>query len=123
MLDCANHTVVVDGYRDSVSPYYHFNVGWGSGGTWYNLDQIAGGDPTIDRSYPYGAPNNYAYADRASSGAENGDLETSYNTVSEGVNEVTSGGYLWCRGGTYAGAITIDKAMTLSAYDGDAVIQ
>jgi hypothetical protein len=43
------HNVVVDGWKDdAVGKRYHVNYGWKDEGMtmWYNLDEIAGGDPT-----------------------------------------------------------------------------
>lgn len=125
VLSSHTHTMVCDGYRDTSAPaYYHINAGHDGGSDgWYSLTTLPATDTTIDASYPYSTPNNFAYADVGHSGSENGDLDSPYNTVGEGVSGVTSGGHLWLKGGTYTGAITIDKAMTLRAYDGNAVLQ
>jgi hypothetical protein len=127
VLSSSAHTVLADGYRDTVAPYFHLNVGWeGADDGWYNLDQIPGGDATIDRSYPCSAPSNYIYVDTAWSGTENGDIQTPYNTVVEGKAHVPAGGQLWIQAGTYTGAsnvpITFDTAVTLKSYGGTATI-
>jgi hypothetical protein len=127
VLSSGTHTVVADGYRDTVSPYYHINAGWnGANNGWYNLDQIPGSDNTIDRSYPYGAPNNHIFLDSAWTGSENGNLQNPFNTLSEGTAVVPQGGHLRLRGRSYSGVgnapITITKAMTISGFRGTATI-
>jgi len=63
------------------------------------------------------------------SGTENGDLDTPYNTIQEGENNVSYNGQLWIKGGAYTGAgncpiILGDggERFEAYAYDGDAVI-
>jgi hypothetical protein len=124
MLSSSSHSMVCDGYRDTVAPYYHINAGHdGSGDGWYSLATLPASDTTIDRSYPYGTPNNYAYADAAYSGTENGDLDTPYNTFGEGITGVATGGQLWLKGGTYSGIGTFSKAMRLRSHQGVATLQ
>jgi hypothetical protein len=123
VISSTAHTVVVAGYRDDQSPHYYLNCGWsGSNNGWYNLNQIPGGDPTIDRSYPYSAPTNYVYVDGAWSGAEDGTLPNPYNTVHEGNNAIPWDGHLWLKAGTYTGPdnvpVTFDKAMEITPYGG-----
>lgn len=102
VLSSSSHTVCVCGYRDTLSPYYYINAGWNGGSNgWYNLDDIPGGDPTVDRSYPYSTPNNYCYVNSSWSGAEDGDLDTPYNSIIEGKTNVASSGRLWIKGGVY----------------------
>ncbi len=59
-------------------------------------------------------------------GYENGTINYPFNTLSEGVSAVPSWGEVLMKGGSYTGAgnapITIDKPMTISNYDGLAVI-
>jgi hypothetical protein len=127
VISSSAHTVLVDGYRDTVSPYYHLNNGGGGAGDgWYNLDQIPGGDPTIDRSYPYSSPSNYFYVDSAWTGFEFGLIQLPYNTLVEGRDAVPTNGHLWIKSGNYVGTgnspITFDRAMTINSYGGSAII-
>ena len=121
VLSSSSHTVVADGYRNSPSPYFHLNIGHGWGGAWYDLNQIPSTDPTIDRSYPYSCPSDYIYVDASWTGAENGNLQTPYNTLSEGVSAVPSAGCLWLKSGSYL-PMTVSKAMTITSYEGTATI-
>ena len=129
VLSTTDHTVVADGYRDTMSPYFHLNVGWnGASNGWYNLDQIPGDDDlTIDRSYPYCSPNNFIYVDSDWTGSENGDIQNPFNTLAEGETSVPSDGQLWIKEGTYAGAgnipITFDNPMTIRTYQGTAIVE
>jgi peptidase C10-like protein len=123
----STHCVVACGYRDSVAPYFYLNGGHGhSDDGWYDLDQLGWDDKTIDRSYPYSSPNHYAYVDSGYNGSENGDLQTPYTTVAGGQAGVTTGGLLLLKGGHYVGpgngAITLNKAMTLTNYLGPVTI-
>ena len=128
IISSSSHTVVVDGYRDTESPYLHMNAGWSGGSNgWYNLpDMPAVSDPTIDRSYPYSSPNNFVYVDGAWGGTENGNIQNPYDTLSEGESAVPSDGRLWAKGGTYTGAgndpLTLDSPMRITAYEGDATV-
>ena len=126
ILSSSSHTVVACGYRDTVAPYFFLNVGWGGGGAWYALDGMPGGDSTIDVSYPYSSPNNYAYADTGVSSGGNGDLQTPYKTVSAGQSGVSSGGILWLKTGQYRGAgntsLILNKPMTIKSYLGAASV-
>lgn len=128
VLSSTAHTVVASGYRDSPSPYYFLNCGWNGGSNdWYNLDQIPGGDPTIDRSYPFSSPMNYTYVDWSYGGSEYGTLQYPYNTLHEGNNDLIAGGQLWVAAGTYTGPgnepITFSKAMKIVPYKGVVKIQ
>lgn len=127
MLSTSTHSMVCDGYRDTTSPYYHINAGHDGGSDgWYSMTTLpAGGDSTIDRSYPYCTPNNYSYVDAYYVGGENGDLNTPYNTVSEGSTGVATYGQLWLKGGYYYGTGnrgTYTKAMTIKSHGGSALI-
>ena len=128
ILSSSAHTVLATGYRDTMSPYYYFNAGWNGGSSgWYNLDQVPGGDPSIDRSYPYASPNNYIYVDAAWGGSESGTLQNPYDTLNEGVAAVPAAGHLMLKTGTFTGAgnvpITITKAMMIQSYLGTAVVR
>jgi hypothetical protein len=124
VLSTTTHTVLACGYRDSPPlPPFYLNVGWGGGNNgWYNLDDIPGTDPTIDRSYPYSSPDNYVFVDGDWTGSENGNLQNPYNTVPEGAATVPADGRLWIRAGSYTGPdnvpVTIDTPMTLVGYQG-----
>jgi hypothetical protein len=123
----STHCVVACGYRDGVSPYFYLNGGHGnSDDGWYDLDQLAWDDKTIDRSYPYSSPNHHAYVDSGHSGSETGDLQTPYQTVAAGQMGVPSGGILLLKGGHYVGpgngAITLNKTMTVTNYLGAVII-
>ena len=126
------HHVVADGYRDSGSTHFHINAGWsGTCNGWYNLDAVpndssgCGTDP-IQVTTPYSSPNNYIYVDGNWGATENGNIQNPFNTVSEGVSAVPANGHLWVKAGTYTGPdnvpITIDKAMTITSYEGTAII-
>ena len=123
VISSSAHTVVVAGYRDSVAPYYYLNCGWGgSNNMWYNLDNMPGGDATIDRSYPYSAPSNYVYVAGSWTGSENGNIQNPYNTLVEGNAAVPSGGQLWLKAGGYTGATTFATPLTICSYEGTATI-
>jgi hypothetical protein len=126
MLSTSSHSMVCDGYRDTTSPYFHINAGHDGGSDgWYSLTTLPAGDSTIDRSYPYCTPNNWAYVDASYGGTENGDMNTPYNTVSEGSAGVATYGQLWLKAGGYYGTGnrgTYTKAMTIKSYGGNAVI-
>jgi hypothetical protein len=118
VLSSTAHTPVACGYWDSPAPYFFLNCGWGGrGDNWYDLNQVPGGDPTIETSYPYGSPRNYTYADSTYSGTETGELFTPYNTVAEGKDAVPTGGGLWLKAGDYRGpgntGLILDKAMVV----------
>lgn len=128
ILSSDTHTVVADGYRDDISPYFHINAGWGgSASGWYNLDQVPGSDPTVDRSYPYSSPGYSVYTDDSWSGDEFGTLANPYNTISEGYNATPTSGQLWIRSGIYDGTgntpVIMTKAMTFHPYRGPVIIR
>jgi len=117
------HTVVVAGYRDTTAPYYYINAGHdGYLDGWYNFDTLPASDPTIDRSYPFSAPDTYRYADAAWAGPENGALDYPYNTVGEAVSAVPSGGRLWFKAANYNGTgnvpATFNKPMAITSHQG-----
>jgi hypothetical protein len=122
-----NHTLVACGYRERTAAYFYLNCGWGgtSDDAWYDLDQII--TPTFDLgsmvgAYPFSSPDNYAYVDNEWSGiVANGDLNTPYDSLSDGVSGVTKNGVLMVKAGNY-GAITLTKSMTVKSYLGTAVI-
>jgi len=123
VLCSSTHTMVCDGYRDSASPYFHINAGWdGWQDGWYSLTTLPGTDPTLDVSYPYGTPSDHTYCDAGYAGTENGDLGTPYNTFDEGTSNVTWGGELWLKGGTYSDTGFYNQPMTLQVYEGTAVV-
>ncbi len=122
VLSSSSHTVVACGYRDTEPDYFYMNAGHDGGGDgWYDLDEIPASDPTIDRSYPYSSPNNYIFVDAAWAGSENGNIQNPYNTLSEGVSAVPSGGRLCLKAGTYA-EMTITKRMLITSYQGSAYV-
>jgi hypothetical protein len=128
VMSSTAHTVVACGYRDTMSPYFFLNTGWdGNQCGWYNLDLMPGGDDTIDRSYPYSSPNNFAYVDSAQSSSGNGDLQSPYKTLAEGQSGVPLAGVLMLKGGQYQGGgntpFTLNKQMTVSSYLGSAIIR
>ncbi len=123
VLSTTTHTVLACGYRSPSSTPFYLNVGWGGGSDgWYNLTDIPGTDPTIDRSYPYSSPDNYVFVDGDCTGLETGSLNYPYNTVSEGAATVPADGYLWIKAGDYTGpdnvSLTVDTPMTLVCYQG-----
>lgn len=127
VMSSSTHTVVACGYRDSVAPYFYLNGGHNnSDDGWYDLDQLGWGDLTIDRSYPYSSPDNYAYVDSTFGGAETGDLQTPYNTVAEGQTGVSEDGVLMLKAGQYTGAgntpLLLNKPMLVRSYLGSAVV-
>ncbi len=126
-----SHTVVACGYRDTESPYYFYlNCGrHGYGNAWYNLDDICASDPTIDRSYPYGAPSNYVFVDKNTfmpSTLQNGTLFSPYKDFIKGCDMVPADGHVWVRAGNYpvdsSLPLTLDKSMTLHTYRGAVTI-
>jgi hypothetical protein len=127
MLSSSSHSMLCDGYRDTTTPYFHINAGHDGGGDgWYSLTTLPASDQTIDRSYPYTTPNNWAYVQSGYSGTENGDLNTPYNTVSEGSAGVSTSGQLWLKAGTYSGTGNIgtyEKAMIIKSHGGSAYVQ
>lgn len=123
----ATHTFVVDGYRDTQSPYFHINCGWsGSGNGWYNLSMCpTGGQPApVVFSDPYCQPANYVYVDRDYNGAELGTLKEPYNTFLEGYNNCQADGHLWLKGpkSYIASPTTLNKKMTIHSYEGSATV-
>jgi hypothetical protein len=127
VISSTKHTVLVTGYRDNVAPYYYFNCGWsGAGNGWYSLDNIPGGDPTIDCSYPYSQPNSWVYVDKNHGAPEEGTLANPYNTLVEGRNALSPGGALLIKTGTYNGSgnvpITFTIRTVICGYAGDVVI-
>ena len=119
IISSTGHTMLVDGYRDTIYPYFHINAGWDGGSDgWYHFGSIPGSDPTIDRSYPYSMPSNYFYVDLGWSGSENGNLQTPYNTLAEGLSHTPANGHLWLKTGTYSGAMSLTDAMTIHSYTG-----
>jgi hypothetical protein len=128
VLSSSAHTVVACGFRDTGPEYFFLNCGWnGYNNGWYNLDQICGGDPTIDRSYPYSSPENYMFVDGDYSGLwELGMLQYPFNTISEGNAFVPVGGRLCISGGSYTGSdnvpVTFSTRMTVTSWGGTATI-
>ena len=128
VLSSSAHTVVACGYRDTdADDRFYLNVGWGgSSNGWYDLDEIPGGDPTIDRSYPHSSPNNYIFVNGDWNGAENGNHQNPYNTVSEGNAAVPTGGRLCIKAGSYTGSgnvpVSFSTPMTVVSYEGTATI-
>lgn len=125
ILSSSSHTMVACGYRDTATPYLYLNIGWdGASDGWYDLDGLAGGDSTIDRSYPCSTPWHYVYVDGNDKNGEAGSPKFPFETIEQGVAAVPAGGHLWLRGWaaphTYTGSgnapITISKPMTLHAY-------
>jgi hypothetical protein len=128
VISSSKHTVLVTGYRDTPSPYFYLNAGWnGSSNGWANLDDMPGGDSTIDRSYPYSSPGDYVYVDAAWAGSESGTIANPYNALAEGNSAVPSGGHLMVKAGTYTGTgnvpIVFTKAMTIQSYQGTAIVR
>lgn len=62
------------------------------------------------------------YVDRNASGFEDGSSANPFNTMLEGINSVPVGGHLRILLGTYPGALTIDKNMTLHSSGGTAIL-
>ena len=128
VLSSSAHTVVACGYRDTdPDDRFYLNAGWGGlSNGWYDLDDIPGGDPTIDRSYPHSSPNNYIFVNGDWNGSENGTHQNPYNTVSEGNAAVPAGGRLCIKGGSYTGPgnvpVTFSTPMTVVSYEGTATI-
>lgn len=124
ILSTSAHTVVACGYRDSPFPYYRINAGWnGASDGWYNLNNLPGGDPTIDRSYPYCAPRDYVYVAAGSSVSGNGEITNPYDTITQGYAEVPGDGVLWLKTGSHSGQHTFTKPLLIRSYNGDAVIK
>jgi len=117
------HSVVVCGYRDTESPYYYLNMGWGGANNgWLDLRSVPGSTPGQDWSYPYSSPISYTYVDGGAVGFENGCIQWPYNTLSEGQAGVEANGRLWVKAGTYTGEgnhpVTFNWPMTITAYEG-----
>lgn len=114
------HALVVDGYRETEAPFFHMNLGWGGDNNgWYHLDGIPG-SRTITHSLPYSAPTNYIYVDGIWRLSANGNLQSAYWVISQGISATPVGGHLWIKGGiNYPGATaTFDKPMTIHSYAG-----
>lgn len=128
---CHGHSVVADGYRDTESPYFHINCGWG--GTcngWYNLTNVPNSSTctgtAIGCSCPYGQPTHYIYVDRDYNGAdEHGTVKEPYDTFAEGYSNCPDKGHLWLKGPkTYiANPTLLSKRMTIHSYEGNATVQ
>ena len=123
-----DHCFVACGYRDTVTPYFYFNMGWdGGNNAWYDVNDIVpDSNLPLNGSLPYSTPNDYAYADASVSSSGNGDLQTPYKTAADGQSGVSSGGVLWLKGGLYQGAgntnLTWSKPMTVNCYLGTATV-
>lgn len=123
IINSSTHALVVDGYRNTFSPYYHINAGWsGVANDWYAFNVLPGGDSTIDQSYPYSAPTNYIYVDANWTGSQNGYIQTPYREIGRGAFLAPTGGHLWLRAGSYSPVSTINKAITIHSYEGVATL-
>jgi len=128
VLSSSAHTVLACGYRDTQpNDRFFLNVGWGgSNNGWYDLDDIPGGDPTIDRSYPHSSPDNYVFVNGDWTGMEYGTHQNPYRTVLMGNAAVPAGGRLCIREGSYTGPgnvpVTLSTPMTVVSYEGTATI-
>jgi hypothetical protein len=119
-----DHCFVIDGYRESPSPFYHINAGYaGLRDGWYNFDWTPSGNfggSALGDAFPYMAPTNYVYVDGVQRGNPSGTPTSAFRTISQGVDAVPSGGHLWIKSGTYTGTgnapITVSKPVTLRAY-------
>ena len=127
VFSSTSHTMVAAGYRNTMAPYFFLNCGWGgTSNGWYNLDTLPDGDGTIDRSYPYGQPGHYVYADAGWIEEEEGTVRKPFNTVHEGLAATIDHGHLWLKIGSFVGPdnvpTTFDRPMMLRSYHGAAVI-
>jgi hypothetical protein len=116
--------MIVDGYRNTEHPFFNVNdgdffIGWidlflndtGTHGAW------------IENIRPFCSPANYFYVDPSHSGDETGIIQTPYDTFTEGYNAVPDGGHLWLKTGSYNIApITLDKKITIHAYQGEGAV-
>lgn len=95
-----SHSVVADGYRDTLSPYFHINVGWGNiynSNTWYNFTDIPATDGAITMSVTFCSP----CSQNVGQGATNPEIFSKcYNrngkvgTLGCPINDV----HRWCNG-------------------------
>lgn len=121
IVSSSSHTVLVCGYRTTPAPYHYINAGWnGSSNGWYTLPIMpAGSDTTVDRTYPFSSPNNYTYVGTTSSGTRNGNFQSPFATVSQGVSNTPSEGHLWIKAGKYDGAgdtpVVFDSPVSIRA--------
>ena len=124
-----SHAFVIDGYRDTQSPYFHVNAGWnGDCNGWYNLSGLPNnpngcGTGAITKSCTCSSPANYIYVDLVwSVTGSTGLLSHPFKYLSPGVAAVPAGGHLWIKEARYSGAdnvpITINKPMTIRSYGG-----
>jgi hypothetical protein len=113
------HSMVIDGYREPTTPYYHVNVGWGgSSDNWYDLSSLpGGGGMPIRYSCPYAIPSNWFYVDGQWSGIEAGLIQEPFNTLSEGQNAVPAGGWLLMKEGLYDYPFRFAGAKTIVSYN------
>jgi hypothetical protein len=120
-----NHCFVACGYRNTLTPYFYFNMGWdGGNNAWYDVtDIIPDSNLPLNGSLPYSTPNDYAYVDGVTVGG-NGDLQTPYKTVVSGQSGVSSSGVLWLKTGQYTGntGLLLNKPMTINSYLGAATV-
>jgi hypothetical protein len=120
-----DHCFVACGYRNTLAPYFYFNMGWdGGNNAWYDVtDIIPDSNLPLNGSLPYSTPNDYAYVDGVTSGG-NGNLQTPYQTVASGVSGVSSSGVLWLKTGQYTGngGLLLNKPMTINSYLGAATV-
>jgi len=128
VMSSTSHTVLACGYRDSPSPYYYINAGWNGGSNdWYNLDDIPGSDPTVDRSYPFCQPEDWYYVSQNGSPFGDGTLTDPMISLLQGNANVPEGGELWIEAGTYTGSlnvpITFDEKMDIVPYKGSVLIE
>lgn len=123
-----NHCVGLVGWgHDAIEGDYwilrnSWNSSWGESG----YMRIAVTSARVACAPTYLSYLSGTYVDKSWAGAENGTYENPYDTLSEGVSAVASGGNLFIKGGTYTGTgnvpITIDKPMTIRNYIGTATV-
>ena len=95
-------------------------------GTWDCEDDNRAHYGRLDLAYPkfqpYLRPTDPIYVNRAYGKTEKGTVKEPFNTVLEGVFAVRRGSNIHIERGAYKGRVTIDKAMTLNARNGDVTI-
>jgi hypothetical protein len=120
------HSMIACGYRDTTSPHYYINLGWGgTNNGWYNLDDVSPSHHfIIDGSAPYCQPMGWIYVSTTGSPTGAGTLRDPLQFVAAANAVVPDYGQIWLEAGVHTcGPITFKKKMELKNYHGQVMLQ